>query len=155
VGLSTNKKLSRGNATIDRQSVGVDGIGSHWFVTRTHIQGGIWRLVSFLEYSTHGHASEFNSMLECLLDGINRQSTETRAKLPVVRLRSHDELRSNLHCLMVANVTCTISMVDNEVNDTIWVVRKLLQGMVKFVIIRTRLRGCQVHQSSESATCIG
>jgi hypothetical protein len=58
VGLSTNKELSRGNATIDRRSVGVDGIGSHWFVTRTHIQGRIRRLVSFLEYSTHGHACE-------------------------------------------------------------------------------------------------
>jgi hypothetical protein len=34
VGFSTNKKLSRGNATIDRRSVGVDGIGSHWFVER-------------------------------------------------------------------------------------------------------------------------
>jgi hypothetical protein len=35
-GLSTNKKLSRGNATIDRWGVRVDGIGSHWFVTRMH-----------------------------------------------------------------------------------------------------------------------
>jgi hypothetical protein len=104
VGLSTNKELSRGNATIDRQSVRVDGIGSHWFVTRTHVQGGIRRLVSFLEYSTHGHACELSSMLERLLDGINRQPTETRAKLPIVRLQSHDKLRSGLHCLMVANV---------------------------------------------------
>jgi hypothetical protein len=31
-------------------------------------------------------------------------------------------------------------MVDDEVDDAIWVVRKLLQGIVKFVIIRTRLR---------------
>jgi hypothetical protein len=87
VGLSTNKELSRGNATIDRWSVGVDGIGSHWFITRMHVQGGIQRLVSFLEYSTHGHACKMSSMLECLLDGINRQPTETRAKLPIaVRL---------------------------------------------------------------------
>jgi hypothetical protein len=42
MGLSTNKKLSRGNATIDRRSVRVDGIGSHWFVTRMHVQGRIW-----------------------------------------------------------------------------------------------------------------
>jgi hypothetical protein len=56
VGLSTNKELSRGNATIDHRSVGVDGIGSHWFIMRTHVQGRIQRLVSFLEYSTHGHA---------------------------------------------------------------------------------------------------
>jgi hypothetical protein len=120
VGLSTNKELSRGNATIDCQSVGVDGIGSHWFITRMHVQGGIRRLVSFLEYGTHGHACELSSMLErLLLDGINRQPTETRVKLPVVRLRSHDELRSALHCLMVVNVTCTISTVDDEVNDTI------------------------------------
>jgi hypothetical protein len=41
---------------------------------------------------------------------------------------------------MVANVTRTISTVDDEVDDAIWVVRKLLQGIVKFVIIRTRLR---------------
>jgi hypothetical protein len=41
---------------------------------------------------------------------------------------------------MVANVTCTISTVDDEVDDAIWVVRKLLQGIVKFVIMKTRLR---------------
>jgi hypothetical protein len=85
VGLSTNKKLSRGNTTIDRRSVRVDGISSHWFVTRMQVQGRIWRLVSFLEYSTHGHACELSGTLEHLLDGINRQPTETRAKLSVVR----------------------------------------------------------------------
>jgi hypothetical protein len=85
VGFSTNKKLSRGNATIDRRSFRVDGSGSHWFVTRMHVQGRIWRLVSFLEYSTHGHACELSSMLEHLLDGINRQPTEMRGKLSVVR----------------------------------------------------------------------
>jgi hypothetical protein len=63
-----------------------------------------------------------------------------RAKLSVVRFRSHDKLRSGLYCLMVANVTSMISTVDDEVNDTIWVVRKLLQGVMKFVVIRTRLR---------------
>jgi hypothetical protein len=79
-------------------------------------------------------------MLErLLLDGVNRQPTETRAKLPVVRLRSHDELRSGLHCLMVINVMCTISTVDDKVDDTIWVIHKLLQGVVKFIVIRTRL----------------
>jgi hypothetical protein len=139
VGLSTNKELSRGNATIDRQSVGVDGIGSHWFITRTHAQGGIQRLVSFLEYSTHGHVCELSSMLERLLDGINRQPMETRGRLPIVRLRFHDELRSGLHCLMVVNVMCTISTVDDEVDDAIWVIHKLLQGVVKFVVIRTWL----------------
>jgi hypothetical protein len=139
VGLSTNKELSRCNATIDRWSVGVDGISSHWFVTRTHVQGGIWRLVSFLEYSTHGHACELSGTLERLLDGVNRQPTETRVKLPVVRLRSHDGLRSGLHCVVVANITCTISTVDDEVDDAIWVICKFLQGIVKFVIIRTRL----------------
>jgi hypothetical protein len=66
--------------------------------------------------------------------------TERRAKLSVVRFRSHDELRSGLHCLMVANVMCTISTVDDEVDDAIWVIRKLLQGVVKFIVIRTRLR---------------
>jgi hypothetical protein len=136
VGFSTNKKLSRGNATINRRSVRVDGIGSHWFITRTHVEGRIWRLVSFLEYSTHGHACKLSSTLERLLDGVNRQPTEARSKLPVVRLRSHYELRSGLHCLMVANVTCTISTVDDEVNDAIWVVRKLLQGIVKFVFMK-------------------
>jgi hypothetical protein len=65
-------------------------------------------------------------MLEHLLDGINRQPTERRAKLSVVRFRSHDELRSGLHCLMVANVMRTISTVDNKVNDAIWVISKLL-----------------------------
>jgi hypothetical protein len=79
-------------------------------------------------------------MLKHLLDGVNRQPTETRAKLPVVRLRSHDKLRSSLHCLMVTNVTCMISTVDDEVDDAIWVIHKLLQGIVKFVVIRTRLR---------------
>jgi hypothetical protein len=97
VGLSTNKELSRGNATIDRWSVRVDGISSHWFITRMHVQGRIWRLVLFLEYSTHGHACELSSMLEHLLDGVIRQPTETRVKLPVVRLQSRDELRSGLH----------------------------------------------------------
>jgi hypothetical protein len=140
VGLSTNKELSRGNATIDLRSVGVDGIGSHWFIMRMHVQGGIQRLVSFLEYSTHGHACELSSMLKHLLDGVNRQPTEMRVKLPVVRLQSHDKLRSGLHCLMVANVMCMISMVDNEVNDAIWVVHKLLQGTMKLVVIRTQLR---------------
>jgi hypothetical protein len=48
-----------------------------------HIQGGIQRLVLFLVYSTHGHACELSSTLERLLDGVNRQPTETRAKLPV------------------------------------------------------------------------
>jgi hypothetical protein len=62
-----------------------------------------------------------------------------RAKLPVVRFQSHDKLRSGLYCLMVANVTCTISTVDDEVNDAIWVICKLLQGVVKFVVTRTRL----------------
>jgi hypothetical protein len=76
-------------------------------------------------------------MLKHLLDGISRQPTKMRAKLPVVRLRSHDERRSGLHCLMVANVTCMISTVDDEVNDAIWVVHKLLQGAMKFVVIRT------------------
>jgi hypothetical protein len=41
---------------------------------------------------------------------------------------------------MVANVTSTISTVDDEVDDAIWVVRKLLQGIMKFVVFRTRLR---------------
>jgi hypothetical protein len=41
---------------------------------------------------------------------------------------------------MVANIMCTISTVDDEVDDAIWVIRKLLQGVVKFVIIRTWLR---------------
>jgi hypothetical protein len=139
VGFSTNKKLSRGNATIDRWSVRVDGIGSHWFVARMHVQGRIQRLVSFLEYSTHGHACKLSSMVKHLLNGINRQPTERRAKLSVVRFRSHDELRSGLHCLMVTNIMRMISTVDDKV-DSIWVVRKLLQGVVKFVIIRTRLR---------------
>jgi hypothetical protein len=94
----------------------------------------------FLEYSTHGHAYELSSMLKRLLDGINRQPTETRAKLSVVRFWSHDKLRSSLYCLMVANVMSTISTVDDKVNDAIWVIRKLLQGVVKFVVIRTRLR---------------
>jgi hypothetical protein len=40
---------------------------------------------------------------------------------------------------MVANVMSMISMVDDKVDDAIWVVRKLLQGIMKFVIIRTRL----------------
>jgi hypothetical protein len=93
---------------------------------RMHVQGGIQILVSFLEYSTHGHACELSSMLEHLLDGINRQPTETRAKLPVVRLQSHDELRSGLHCLMVTNVMCTISTLDDKVDDAIWVIHKLL-----------------------------
>jgi hypothetical protein len=79
-------------------------------------------------------------MLERLLDGVNRQPTEMRAKLPVVMLQSHDKLRSGLHCLMVANVMCTISTVDDEVDDAMWVIHKLLQGIVKFVVIRTRLR---------------
>jgi hypothetical protein len=106
-GLSTNEKLSRGNATIDCWSVGVDGIGSHWFIMRMHVQGRIRRLVSFLEYSTHGHACELSSTLERLLDGVNRQPTETRVKLSVVRFRSHDKLRSCLYCLMVTNVMST------------------------------------------------
>jgi hypothetical protein len=63
-----------------------------------------------------------------------------RVKLSIVRFRSHDELRSGLHCLMVANVMRTMSTVDEEVDDTIWVVHKLLQGIVKFVVSRTRLR---------------
>jgi hypothetical protein len=79
-------------------------------------------------------------MLERLLDGLNRQPTETRAKLSVVRFRSHDKLRSCLYCFMVANTTSTISTVDDEVNDAVWVIRKLLQGVMKFVVvIRTRL----------------
>jgi hypothetical protein len=41
---------------------------------------------------------------------------------------------------MVANVTSTIGMVDDEVDDAIWVIHKLIQGVVKFVVIRTRLR---------------
>jgi hypothetical protein len=53
---------------------------------RTHVQGRIWRLVSFLEYSTHGHVCKLSGMLERLLDGVNRQPTKTRAKLPIVRL---------------------------------------------------------------------
>jgi hypothetical protein len=72
--------------------LGVDGIGSHWFIMRTHVQGRIQRLVSFLEYSTHGHACKLGSMLKRLLDGINRQPTEARAKLSVVRFQSHDKL---------------------------------------------------------------
>jgi hypothetical protein len=41
---------------------------------------------------------------------------------------------------MVANVMRTISMVDDEVDDAIWVISKLLQGVVKFVVTRTWLR---------------
>jgi uncharacterized protein (UPF0333 family) len=42
---------------------------------------------------------------------------------------------------MVANVMSTISTVDNKVDDAVWVVHKLLQGIMKFVVvIRTRLR---------------
>jgi hypothetical protein len=41
---------------------------------------------------------------------------------------------------MVTTVMHMISMVDDEVNDAIWVIRELLQGVVKFVVIRTRLR---------------
>jgi hypothetical protein len=58
-------------------------------------------------------------MLEHLLDGINRQPTKMRAKLSVVRFRSHDKLRSSLYCLMVANVMSMISMVDDKVDDAI------------------------------------
>jgi hypothetical protein len=80
-------------------------------------------------------------MLERLLDGVNRQPTKTRAELSVVRFRSHDKLRGSLYCFMVANVTGTISTVDDKVDDAVWVIRKLLQGVVKFVVvIRTRLR---------------
>jgi hypothetical protein len=80
-------------------------------------------------------------MLKRLLDGINRQPTEMRAKLSVVRFQSHNKLRSYFYCFMVANVMSTISTVEDEVNDTVWVVRKLLQGVMKFVvIIRTCLR---------------
>jgi hypothetical protein len=79
-------------------------------------------------------------MLKHLLDGVNRQPTETRAKLSVVRFRSHDKLRGSLYCFMVTNVTSTISAVDDEVDDAVWVVRKLLQGVMKFVVvIRTHL----------------
>jgi hypothetical protein len=80
-------------------------------------------------------------MLERLLDGINRQPTEMKAKLSVVRFRSHNKLRSYFYCVMVANITSTISTVDDKVDDAVWVVRKLLQGVMKFVVaIRTRLR---------------
>jgi hypothetical protein len=79
------------------------------------------------------------STLERLLDGVKRQPTEMRAKLSVVRFRNHDKLRSGLYCLMVANVMSTISTVDDEVDDAIWVIRKLLQGIMKFVVIRTWL----------------
>jgi hypothetical protein len=78
-------------------------------------------------------------MLESLLDGVNRQPTEMRAKLSVLRFRSHDELRRGLHCLMVANVMSTISTVDDKVDDAIWVIHQLLQGIMKFIIIRTQL----------------
>jgi hypothetical protein len=61
-------------------------------------------------------------MLEHLLDGINRQPTKTRAKLSIVRFRSHDKLRGSLYCFMVANVTSTISTVDDEVDDAVWVI---------------------------------
>jgi hypothetical protein len=67
------------------------------------------------------------------------QPTKTRAKLSIVRFQSHDELRSGLHCLMVANIMGTISTVDDKVDDAIWVVRKLLQGIMKFIVIRTLL----------------
>jgi hypothetical protein len=153
VGLSTNKELSRGNATIDRQSVGVDGIGSHWFVMRTHAQGGIQRLVSFLEYSTHGHVCELSSTLERLLDGVNRQPTETRGRLPVVRLRFHDELRSGLHCLMVVNVMCTISTVDDEVDDALGH-PQIAPGRHEIHCYQN-LAWCRVHQSSEFDTRVG
>jgi hypothetical protein len=63
-------------------------MGSHWFITRTHVQGRIQRLVLFLEYSTHGHVCELSSMLKRLLDGVNRQPTKTRVNLPVVRFKS-------------------------------------------------------------------
>jgi hypothetical protein len=69
-------------------------------------------------------------MLELLLDGINRQPTKARAKLSIVRFRSHDKLRSGLYFVMVADVTCTISMVDDKVNEAI----------MKFIITRTWLR---------------
>jgi hypothetical protein len=63
-----------------------------------------------------------------------------RAKLSIVRFRSHHKLRSGLYCLMVTNVTGTISAVDDKVDDTIWVIHKLLQGVMKFfIVIRTRL----------------
>jgi hypothetical protein len=79
-------------------------------------------------------------MLERLLDGVDRQPPETRAKLSVVRFRSHDKFRGGLYCFMIANITSTISTVDDEVDDTVWVVRKLLHGVMKFVVvIRTRL----------------
>jgi hypothetical protein len=96
-----------------------------------------------------------SGMLKHLLDGINRQPTKMRMKLPIVRLRSHDELRSGLHCVMVANITCTISMVDDTVDAAIWVIRKLLQGIMKFIIIRVNSASCRVHQSNEPATRVG
>jgi hypothetical protein len=40
---------------------------------------------------------------------------------------------------MVVNVTYTISTVDDKVDVAIGVVCKLLQGVTKFVVIRTRL----------------
>jgi hypothetical protein len=80
-------------------------------------------------------------MLKHILDGVDRQPTETRAKLSVVRFRSHDKLRSGLYCFMVANVVSMISTVDKEVDDAVWVAYKLLQGVMKFdVVIRTHLR---------------
>jgi hypothetical protein len=45
-----------------------------------------------------------------------------RAKLSVVRFQSHYKLRSSLHCVMVTNVMCMISTVDDEVDDAVWVV---------------------------------
>jgi hypothetical protein len=142
MGLSTNKKLSRGNATIDCRSVRVDGIGSHWFITRTHVQGRIRRLVPFLEYSTHEHACELSGTLEHLLDGVNRQPTKMRVKLSVVRFQRNDKIRSGLYCLMVKNVTCTISTVDNEVDDAIReenLLQLVLWEMVHFALFLVKI----------------
>jgi hypothetical protein len=50
---------------------------------------------------------------------------------------------------------CMISMVDNEVDDAIWVSRKLLQGVAHEIHRYQNLAACRVHQSNEPATCIG
>jgi hypothetical protein len=57
---------------------------------------------------------------------------------------------------MVANVTRMMSTVDNKVNDAIWVIRKLLQGVVNSSLSELGFVAVEcIEVANEPAICIG
>jgi hypothetical protein len=81
---SPNKELSIGLPTINGRYRGLDGVGSHRFITTWNIDGWIGRFETFAENRVNRHARILSGEVESLANYITRKPGEERAECPIV-----------------------------------------------------------------------